>query len=255
MNTDIDIIIENGYNTSYLNNLLFALFYNDSVLERYILLENNSPNCDGLYIQQLILNNVIPRLKHNLPTQTNIINEIRLYSILDGWNNTKTLNDTYCLRDPFDYLDFLLHKINYHVIEYTNDNTNTTKNSNMIITTKIVLDVTDSICESYEQWCKYHTIINIPQFVILKIKLNDKNINVNEHINLFKNGYYDDLKWIFHGMIFNTDSGYASIVKVNNNLIYFDDNDFPNTKILDSCNIPNMKNKLVYIIYTKEPSV
>lgn len=243
----MDIVMENGYNTSYLNNLFFLLFYEDSIIERYVLLENNSPTYDGLYLQHLIHKSIIQRLKQKLYIPHNLTNEIRLFSIISGWNNKNTIDDTFCECDPIEYLNFILNKINFHPIEYINK-----INNEIEKTSTITLEPTENVLMSFIKWHEINTIINIPTFVIFKIQLKNVSIDINEYIKLLIDSEYHNIQWKFHGLIFKNDTGYSSIVYCNDKkLLYFDDSEFPNISSITYPKILNMKNKLIYIIYTK----
>jgi len=59
----MDFVVENGYNTSYISVILMTLFYEKSLIERYLLIENN--NVIGTYLQKLIKYNFVDAIQNN----------------------------------------------------------------------------------------------------------------------------------------------------------------------------------------------
>lgn len=97
---NISFIIEDGYNTSYIDSLLIALFHNNThvcdILNR-VLTENNKYMC----LQDMITN-IIENIRRNYSINSSFINEIRNFSFICGWKYGLGLQNV------VEYYDFLM---------------------------------------------------------------------------------------------------------------------------------------------------
>ena len=84
---DIQCIVENGYNTSYINTLLFSLFYRPN---KYLdeLLNKNMNNPSAYYLQELIKENFVGPIRKHFSISNENINEIRNYLMINNWSMT-----------------------------------------------------------------------------------------------------------------------------------------------------------------------
>jgi hypothetical protein len=98
-------VVENGINTSYIDTLLFSLFYNTHCNDLLIELPENE--YFG-YLQDMILDNFIYPIRNGHTIKSNIINEIRNYSRLCGWKNNANILELF---NVIDYFDFLMNGI------------------------------------------------------------------------------------------------------------------------------------------------
>ena len=84
-------IVENGYNTSYIDSLLIALFYkNSSIID---VLENEPTIPEVYYLQELIKFKFVNQIKKGYSIFFQSINEIRNYSIIYGWNTKGNIDE------------------------------------------------------------------------------------------------------------------------------------------------------------------
>ena len=113
----MDFVIEMGYNTSYISIVLLTLFYERSLIERYLLIENN--NIIGTYLQKLIKHNFVDSIQNNTCITQKMINEIRLCSIIFGWNNSD-ITSMFQEYEPLNFLSFLTDLIKYKPLEIEN---------------------------------------------------------------------------------------------------------------------------------------
>ena len=107
------LIIEDGFNTSYLDTLFMSLFYRVTHLDD--ILTNLSTNPHFSYLQELINSNFIEKVRKNHSIDSSIINEIRNYSFFCKW---KEGYDVTALYSPIDYFDFLIKGIGFLGIKY-----------------------------------------------------------------------------------------------------------------------------------------
>jgi hypothetical protein len=103
-------VVENGINTSYIDTLLFSLFYNIHCNDLLIELPENERFG---YLQDLILDNFIYPIRNGHTVTANIINEIRNYSYLCGWKNNSNILELF---DTCEYFDFLMNGITKKII-------------------------------------------------------------------------------------------------------------------------------------------
>lgn len=261
----MDFVIEDGYNTAYISVLFMALFFDKSMIERYLLIDNNSNNFDGLYLQKLILYNFIKQIRNNMCVTSKMLNEIRLCAITSGWKNSNNIFEMYGEADPIDFLCFILKLINFIPLEIINSPKSAWNTSNHLNKSKkdICCDkyIINPIAKSntqdtYDYWACDNQISNIPIFIIFKLDNIKSTFGINKKIFLFhKNHQYHAIKWIFHSLLYKDGNNYKTIVSKNSTLLMFNQNEFPNIKQFNEDIIKNIGNKTVYIIYRKEPTI
>lgn len=255
----MDFVIEDGYNTTYISILFMALFYDKTMIERYLLIENNSNNFDGLYLQKLIIYNFIKQIRNNMCVTSQMLNEIRLCAITNGWKKSNNIFEMYAEAEPIDFLCFILKLINFIPLEIINSSKSAwTKSKNEICYDKYLIypTVKSNIQDTYDYWACSNQITNIPIFVIFKIDNIKTTFGINKKIVLFhKNHQYHAIKWVFHSLFYKDCNNYKTIINKNSTLLVFDQNEYPNIKQFNEDIIKNIGNKIIYIIYRKEPTI
>lgn len=110
------IIVENGYNTCYIDSLLMSMFYIPSIIYNNML-ECDPTNMDFIYLQEMIKVNFIEPLRKDVSVAitSEIVNEIRNYSFINGWklNEPEELLEQ---QDVTEYYTFLLENLSNHTI-------------------------------------------------------------------------------------------------------------------------------------------
>lgn len=269
-------VVEDGYNTLYLSTLLVALFHTPSVIDRCLLLENNSQKLNGILIQKIIEKNFVNMFRRNISITSKLLNQIRMCSHVSGWKNTKNIDELLQESDPILFLDFLLQMIEFYPIEiskYSREKYSAQQlakqtvqeiHSNEAIPKRDSLiekiyciqlkTIKSSVQESYCEWVKTNDIMNIPQFVIFQINNLTEMINIDKKIWLFpKNHEYHMIHWNFYSMINYNGNTYQTIINKDNKPYLFCQNSLPCIKKVDEV----LKNKYekIYVIYTKEPLI
>lgn len=196
-NTINNMIVEDGYNTSYISTLLIGLFYQNSNIYD-ILLEMNPDNIYFIYLQEIIKQNFIEQIKKNIYIQSNILNEIRNFIFLNNFHNYSDILEEHNICDLWQYLQINLYNkpliINNMNVYYININL---KSNKTIYTVKDIIN----------EWLVDNTIYlkndfqgsSVPQ--IVPIYLNKENhikIDINEKIKLSNTIKF---KWIIHSVI------------------------------------------------------
>jgi hypothetical protein len=262
----MSFVVEDGYNTSYIVVLLMALFYDKSMIERYLLIDNNSDKFNGLYLQKLIYYNFVKQIRNNVCVTSKMLNEIRLGAITVGWKNSPDIFETYGEFDPIDLLCFFLKLINYVPIEFETKSNRpnawniygkTTSYSSEYDKFMIIPVVQTNMQDTYDHWAHEHKIINIPIFVIFKLGKIKSAFKINKKISPFqKNHQYHNIKWVFHSLFYEDGThNYKTIMNKDSKLVSFRQDDFPNVQHFNKSSLQNIENKTVYVIYRKEPTV
>lgn len=246
----MEFIIEDGYNTLYITILFMALFFNKSMIERYILLENDSTDFNGIYLQKIITNNFVKCLRNNSCITSQMLNEIRLCSMSLGWNNTKNLN-AFNEYEPIEYLKFILKTINYVPLEIIVNAWNKNENK-YFVSMDIEKNNYKNIKELYNDWAKKNKLINLPVFIVFKIDNLSNSFSINKNISLFSKGHqYGNVRWIFHSMFYDD----GVIMMNENEIVTFGRNTYPHINKFTEDDLNKINGKILYIIYRKEPSI
>ena len=196
-------VIENGYNTCYIDSLLICMFYKNDINN---ILESVPKKLEGYYLQELIKNKFINPIQRNYSISSNIINEIRNYSVICGWSPEGDITEQ---KDCTKYLCFLLDLFNcpqlqFEIFEIKN---NIITNNTQILK-MTYLDLTlhkdDSIKNLIQCWINSkiyspdiniihcYKLIDIPQFVICYINRFNTEFK-NTYNTEFKNTYKLDI--------------------------------------------------------------
>lgn len=244
------IIIEDGYNTSYISNLLISLFYPNTSLY-YSFLENNdnidlNKNLLDVYFQEMIKNKLIDPFRKRQSIGSETINEIRNYLFYSDWKDISLIHNENNLLDLYKYL---LDIFNSTKIEVTNINDNTVKLDyiELIINE---LDNETNIKNLINDWLKknQYKLSNIPPIICLKInrqtdidnseimniitKLSNTEylVDIQKKIKL-ENNYNDDtLRWSIQSIICRDSINkekYYSYINREDTWYYLNDNEIP----------------------------
>ncbi len=275
-------VIENGYNTCYIDSLLVALFYkyNES-LDSILYKEPNSP--EGFYLQELIKVKFIDPVKRNFSIGSNIINEIRNYSIICGWSKDENITSQKKCIDFYNFISklFNIEPLSFDILELkdgilnntikknefsyinlnlTNDNDNIRNLLINWIKNNITCNTSNSIIDCYK-------LNNIPSYIVININRFDEKGNCNKYnLDIMKRIKFFDindnsqnyLKWKIHSVIcydgknINNGHYYTLIYMGNNKWTIFDDTKIPSFNIYDIENCDNTKimKDACMVIYT-----
>jgi hypothetical protein len=246
-------IIEDGYNTAYISVLFFVLFYEQSMIERCVLLENFSENNKIMYLQKMIQMNFVKPLRNNIIIPSYILNEIRLCFFILEWKPIKSICEIYAEYEPIDILFFLCKSINKYPIEYV-------YNDNIIKDVYIEFhEVEKNIQLTYNKWNENNMMLtsnSLPPFIIFKILNLQKIIEINKKIKLFPTSpSYKSINWIFHGLFYKNKDSYSAIVSKNDNLFSYKTKGCSYIEKIQKNVLTDMCNKDIYIVYRKEPII
>lgn len=85
MSDDKLFVVENGYNTCYIDSLLIAMFYKTSCLEN--MLRTDPKNSYFIYLQEIIKTKFVDQIRKKVSVTADIMNEIRNFANICGWKN------------------------------------------------------------------------------------------------------------------------------------------------------------------------
>ena len=276
MNNNIDQIfsvVEDGYNTSYIDTVLVSLFYKNDI--NYIL-EETPKKLEGFYLQELIKNKFVNPIHRNYSISSNVMNEIRNYSVICGWSNDGDITEQ---KNCKDYLCFLLDLFNSKGLEleiFQIENNIINDNTNIISLQYInlLLEKDDNIRNLLQCWInskifspneniiQCYKFIEIPQFIIFHINRikSDCKLDIMKYIKFFNINDQTQkyIKWKIHSIICETNNTNlkhyycVSTTYEKNKWILFNNKMIPSFKIIDlkDENIKeNIMNDAIIIIY------
>lgn len=273
-------VVENGLNTCYIDSLFVSLFYRDCEHLNYIL-ENTPSRVEGFYLQELIKNKFVLPIQKNYSISSNIMNEIRNYSVICGWSKDGDITDQ---KDCIEFYSFLIDLFNvspleFEILEFKNNTLN--NNTQKIILPFITLNPTkdDTVKNLLQYWINsktyspdeniinFYKLSNIPQFILLYINRFNNDVRNQYKIDIMKRikffGINDQtqnfIKWKIHAIICHTgnnmESGhyYCITTSYDKKWILFDNMIIPSFQQIDIDN-EDIKEKImsdvVILIYT-----
>lgn len=206
-----NFIIEDGFNTSYIDSILMSLFYSPSYLESFVL-ENDPDELNTIYLQELIKYKFIENIRNGKSILCDSMNEIRNYCFLCGWKTIETLIEK---SNVLDFYMFISSKFNLTKIEYQNKkkeiiNTDCLqiKLSNTSTSTSTIgeyINIKDAITELFDT--TIYKILNIPiVFPIIinrfeTMHINRTKINIQKRIRVNPQEEYNDTNWNIFSII------------------------------------------------------
>ncbi len=107
-------IVKNAINTCYIDSLLMALFYSESINE-YIL---NTDLTTGtlLYLQEFIRHDFVKQARKNMSVSEETMNSLRLHCMTNGWLNNN-MDDFFRQQDVNEFYAFLIDALGGKMIE------------------------------------------------------------------------------------------------------------------------------------------
>ena len=249
----MDAIIEDGYNTSYISILCFVLFFEKSMIERYLLMENFSRSHIGSLLQKIIQINFVEPIRNNICITSRALNEIRLHLFMLGMKKFDNIDEFFIEYSPIELLSFMCKIINFVPIEYE-------CNGKYMKSCYLEIPEHDvNMQTTYDLWRENNIISNVappPPFIIFKISNIKKKFDITKKIKLFPtNSHYNNIIWSFHGLFYKHKTKYIAITNKNNSLYSFETQKFPCIQPFKETQIKNLQNKDIFIIYHKNPSV
>lgn len=266
-------VIKGGYNTSYINSLLTSLFYrkNEYINE---LLNIEPINPAGYYLQEIIKKKFVEPISKHYSINSDVINEIRNYLIINGYLNDLNIFDSIksnSLDNLYDFIsDFLngekmvfeiikikdgqvieknkYYKKNLIRIDITTHNTSIRKEFIKWIDTSLLNNNNDLY--TYE-------LKNIPTYICLYFNRleNNSNIDIMKQIKFFKNcnSQQSCIKYKIHGIVCKNNNSFYSVFYNNNKWIMFTENKIPSFEYIslnDYDIIDKIKLEVIFVIYT-----
>jgi len=267
----IPICIDDGYNTSYIDSVLVALFYKTNPYTN-ILLEKNPQKHSVIYLQELIKTKFIVPLHKNFSISSSIINEIRNYALIMGWDeHSSYLNE---LSSPIDFFKFLNQSfegdsINIEINQIKDGIFDTNNKYNLLQTISLAPTKDTSVRELFISWISdnilghehnnmfnCYKLINIPNYICFDIKRNNNRFKIDlmKKIKFFSNAdpMQNYLTWIIHGVICYSGKNYYSLIYGTNNWVEVNSSKVPSFNQIDLSDydeIERIQSEVVFVIY------
>jgi hypothetical protein len=223
-------------------------------------------------LQELIKNKFIEPLHKKFSISSSIINEIRNYSFIMGWDkHASYLNE---LSSPIDFFIFLNtlfegDTINIEINQIKDGVFNTNNNFNSLHMINLTPVDNTSIKELFIKWISDNIIgfdqnnmfncyklLNIPNYICFNIKRNKEKykIDLMKKIKFFSNSdpTQNYLTWIIHGVICYSGKKYYSLIYCNDNWIEVNSSIVPSFRTIDLSDddeIERIQNEVVFVIY------
>lgn len=268
-----NFIIENGYNTSYIDSLFMGLFYKSSALDDLMI--QVPKNSKFAYLQDLIFNNVIQKVRRNASVDSSIINEIRNYSYMCGWKNSHDVTELFNI---VEYFDFLMSGITEKCINiesiHNNENNQNIKTIQINYFETVVSEDTNtknilkSILKHYVSNASYYYFIELPILIPIYINRYDKNYKPNNYmIDIHWKINFKDIhqqsqrnaSWIVSSFVcLSSSNSYYTIINTGNELCLFSNEKIPSLSkidVNDEITITKIKQEVVLIFYCLSDSI
>jgi hypothetical protein len=235
-------IVEKTLNTSYIDSLFVALFYEPSHIQN--ILSEYPTDIRFLYLQELIHENFVSNMRRRYFIDGNTINEIRNYMVLCGWKNDLDITYLYAVQELYSFLinGFLKTKLRINtkssISEMNYIELKARQNSNL----KLMLD--DYFNENFPQFY----FESLPNFITVYInrnyetkgaEINSFFVDINKAISFPKyntNSSQKDKYWVIHSIVCysRADNGhYYSVVTDRTSWYLFSNSKLPSLLKID----------------------
>lgn len=213
---DVSIVIDNGYNTSYIDSVIIALFYKQSHADDLLIVMPETLKYS--YLQDLLFL-FIDFIRLGASISSELVNEVRNYSVLCGWKEKQDITAKY---EAIDFLDFVLSGLSFRGIKCDiideKENAIVQTNQQNFIQYNVVCDITvKSITESWPtsqfKFCEIPIIIPI----YLNRRKNNCKIDIQKRICFKHNSdpVQSNASWVIYSIICkNRDNSFYTIVKM-----------------------------------------
>ena len=249
-----NFIIEDGYNTSYIDSLLMGLFYTPSLIEN-IFLNTVPKKLDNIYLQEIIKDKFVDIIKNGKSVLFDTINEIRNIFFMYGWLDYETICNNQNINVFYNFIaETLITPIKLQKNDDTDSNIDHTYYIDINLneeSDKIIL-----LKDVYNNWLTTNKkmIINIPHILPFYInRNNNKNkINIQRRIKLDPSDNDNILDWIFHSAICLNDDHYYTLLQNCGQWFIYDNNNVPcihEVKMNDIEIINKIMTEVVMIFY------
>jgi hypothetical protein len=258
-NKSLSLVVEDGYNTSYIDSLFVSMFYKPSYIQNILL--DDVVNLKFLHLQNMIDTYFVEKMRMGYVINSVTMNEIRNQLIFCGWKNEYNIIEVFNVQELYD---FIMNGFNKKQLIFK------TQNENDIMTNYISLDVlkNNDIKDILNNWIDInlpsYELKEIPSFIPLYLnrvngdKYNELLIDIQEGIQFKKNNSnkeHHDLMWKIHAItcFSKTERKYYSIIIHNKSWYLFKNSKLPSLikiNINDEDWIYKIQKECVLLFYT-----
>jgi ubiquitin C-terminal hydrolase len=281
-------IVENVGNTCYIDSLLMALFYNQTLIDR--LLVKDITETMGIYLQEYIKEKFVNLVRKKNSVIAEDINMIRTLCFQLGWRKDGNIDDEYInQQDVNEFYIFLMElfqneqieTIRKTILEESSDTNVGEKErlpfiplalpeSQQSITVKQMLHnwIYDNVIDYKKEdndnnhtikGLNTHQIVNTPYLITLSVnRFNNFGIRIDTNVIIQKKIRVNDSDWTFHAAICHRGNSlkaghyYAFLSMKDNVWFMFDDLEVPcltDVKMDDVNTVMMLKKECVFLIY------
>lgn len=259
MNSIIPFIVEKTLNSSYIDSLFVALFFEQSHIQN--ILSEYPENSAFIYLQELIHEHFVWNMRRNYFIDSVTINEIRNYMVLCGWGS-QDITGMYEVQDLYNFLinGFHKSKLNFSTTEYV-------LKMNYIELHVTKNDSINTMLDAYmDEKLPEYQFPEVPNFIPIYLnrntetkntKLNNFFVDIKQGISVSKNNINKEQKnlvWVIHSIICCSRNGNYYAVVTNGTSWYLFNNNFQLPSLL-KIDIKNedvsakIKQECVFIMY------
>jgi len=255
------MIIEDGYNTSYIDSLLVALFYKPSSIEN--ILNQQPENNDFCFLQDMIRYNFIDLLRRRYSISSEILNEIRNYSIICGWKQRENIIDLF---DISEFYTFLLDGIGCGnlLFEFLDKTPHNKFNKNLSMRSLFAREMIDQANNVDNRITRGYHFGEIPFVIPIFINRRNKNTLNTTKIDIMKkikfntndDQYQKNMSWNIHSIVCYSEINphYYTLFQLNDGEWYLYDSTLqPSLHKIESMTKNDFVNKIqqecVFIFY------
>ncbi len=255
-NKSIPFIVEDGFNTSYIDALCVALYYKPSYIQN--MLAEYPVNIHFASLQEIIYEDFVCNMRSHNAIDSSIINNIRNEMIACGWKENMNIVELYNVCELYLFLikgfceSNMICKINENVVNF--DLIELTINNKYD-------DIKSLLCEWEKNNLPKFTFEKAPLYIPISIHRTHANqsfLDIKEAIKFNNNtdSTQENIIWTIHSLICYSTGGeghYYSIVNDCGSWYMFTNKKIPSlmkVDIKDTDISTKIKQECVFILYT-----
>ena len=256
---NIMLIIEDGYNTSYIYTVILGLFYKKSNISELLNIDPN--NQCFIYIQEFIKFKILEPIRNNISINSATINEFRNYiSICDWIKPNNTILELRNIAELYIYLMNGLTDMKIKIEILNNNNIDTLLfdyiqlelNNNNDVNTLFKSWILNNILKNNNKY-KLKDIPYVLPFMIVNNNKNNLDIFYKITFSQIDDIYQKHICWNINSIICfdnNNKNYYVIIHKSKNKWLLFNDHCVPSLKEINLTDFNIIQKECVCLFYT-----
>jgi hypothetical protein len=258
-NKSLSLIIEDGYNTSYIDSLFVSMFYKPSYIQNILL--DDVINLKFLHLQNMIDTYFVEKMRMGYVINSLTMNEIRNQLIFCGWKNESNIIEVFNVQELYD---FIMNGFNKKQLMFKTTNENNIAINYISLNVSKNNDIKDLLNIWIDNNLSSYELKENPTFIPLYLnringeKYNESLIDIQEGIQLKKNNTnkeQHELMWKIHAItcFSKNERKYYSIIIHNKSWYLFKNSKLPSLmkiNIDDEDFVYKIQKECVLLFYT-----